>query len=419
MLRKYMENNSFSSKAVIKSILSCESGVRPEFMVYSIRRFIGGVLFALLLMFFAMQTIVYAQTGPNSGEASVRFSAGISSAQFRCDNQIYVTRSGNSSQITALTVAPGGKSFTQQDQFRLTNPGAGTSTMALGPNPWNGKLTMYLWAYGGSNPPVAYIENGATSGFVLKHKIPVPGDRGFGNYAGGEVYQKTGELYLSGDNNQQISNARYRLAVMNPLTGDYSESGPMQPMSDADDFGSDGKPASDMAIDAEGNFYLIVGNTRDKRFLTKVERGSNASGWRYTKVRELTGVRSGSNSWGMAFLNGGLFMEVSSVLYRYDVLTGDSHDLGAVSGGTIYDLAACQTAPVIRGTVYADERGDGNVTSANKRIVGQDVEIWKEEGGRPTYKSTVQTNSRGEFSLLVDTTTGKYFVRLGSVEHLK
>lgn len=243
----------------------------------------------LLLILFAALIPTYIQAAPQGAALDTRFYSGTTSAEFSC-NTLYTARDGTSSSasygISRVIFNPSKTSYTLEDIIGIDNGASGTSTIALGPNPWNGKLTMYGWRYNSSTAtrPVAYIEDGATQAYRLTHLIPNPGS-GNSSYSGGEVNQKTGEVYLSGFNGLSITDAGYRLAVFNPLTGTLEESGRLQ-AGPGESIASNGRVGSDMAIDAEGNFYLVVGNSNasNTRYLVKVERGSAGGGGNILKL---------------------------------------------------------------------------------------------------------------------------------------
>ncbi|QIQ22228.1 invasin domain 3-containing protein [Zophobihabitans entericus] len=309
---------------------------------------------------------------------------------------------------------------------RLYYPTSGTgytadpvSTIALGrPGGKNSgnSLTMYHWSWA-AGWKLTQIAEGETEIVESPYNQPAPGSSAYNYWSGGEVNQKTGEIYFTSGEDAQFRN-NFRILIFNPQTGAAINSGLILPKTPTDSTDvSNSYIASDMAIDADGNAYVLVGSS-SPRWLVRVIPGGNGSGWVYNKVRQITGIPTTSDMWGMAFVDGKLYVSTtaSTNLYRVDVLTGVATVVGT-SGttgitGNIFDLASCQTAPVIKGKVYNDTAATGAITGSEEGISNINVEIWKEEGGTPVYKASVQTDGSGEYSYIVDSTNATYYIRL-------
>jgi len=342
-------------------------------------------------------------------------------------------------------------------------PGAtGNTTMALGPSlDENGniiykddgepQLTMYHWGWNWTNSGL----NGAGR---IKYLDDKPGAKwqylptaanamaeGNTDWSGGEVDQITGELYLaggltsgtagpncpSGVGNQTALTARigcnFRLGILNPATGAWRHSGQMQPASPSDAaLVANYWPASDMAIDAQGNAYVIAGNSASNPwYLVRMVPQATTGGWKYNVVAQLnnTNVTTGAlRNWpgspntfySMNFLNGKLYTAQNSAsVYVCDPLGGICQVFGDPTSGTYRDFAACQVAPVITGRVYNDTSGKGNVIpDVTDGVEGVTVSIYEDNGSGPIYKGSQTTSGAGDYSFIVDSTNAIFYIRL-------
>ncbi|MDR0626403.1 MAG: hypothetical protein LBG11_03945, partial [Bifidobacteriaceae bacterium] len=177
---------------------------------------------------------------------------------------------------------------------------------------------------------------------------------------------------------------------------------------------------SDMAIDANGNLYLMAYNNATRHALVRlnVPRNSSgqplSSGWTYEVVRTFTTNTTSSSVWGMAFMNGKLYTaHADNDFWRWDTLTGAAESLGSAFDPV--DLAAAQMAPVISGKVYNDTNGDGDVTG-EPGAGNVTVEIWQGNAGSGstswTKRGEVITNSAGNYSALLNSATTEFLVRV-------
>jgi adhesin/invasin len=168
-----------------------------------------------------------------------------------------------------------------------------------------------------------------------------------------------------------------------------------------------------MALDAEGSAYLVVGGST--KYLIRVTPGANNTAWLWDKVATINynGASGGGGTdfWGMAFVNGILYLSSGDDIWWIDTMSGVMTFGLDSPGNTIYDLAACQAAPVIRGTVFNDENGNGQQDADEAGVPGQTVSIFDSTG---TYKGYRTTDGSGGYSFIVNRVgpTAKFYVRL-------
>lgn len=379
---------------------------------------IAGTVTALSLLFGILGTA-------NAADVPLTLLNGSSSTSFSC-NTLYAAEAGEpTSRARVFSVdisSANGSTVPITPLYRPTSNSYGGepfSTIALGPNGPGGALTMFHWYWGtwGSSHQVTVVSKGATSGTALTPRPPTPGTGSYNYWSGGEVRQSTGEIVFSGGEDSTFNN-NFRMMIYNPVTGSSINSGKINPQTSSDSIVNSVYISSDMAIDAEGNMYVIAGS--GSKYLVRIVPGATGA-WTYNIVRQLTGLGSNTDVWGMAFLNGKLYLnnapDYVRSFYEVDVLTGTGKYLGILtpsSGGYYYidDLASCQTAPVIKGKIYNDTMGTGQITGSETGLSGISVEIWKEESGTPVYKGTVTTSGSGEYSYIVDSTSATYYIRV-------
>ncbi|MDR1285461.1 MAG: hypothetical protein LBJ88_04590 [Campylobacteraceae bacterium] len=335
-------------------------------------------------------------------------------------------------------------------------------TIALGPygGP-DGVLTMYHWDYARiwglgrsdsvtfvhknqalpDNNKLKYLVTGGTSTPTDAQALIIPesgttGGISYGSWSGGEVNQKSGEIYFSGSENTVINaegTGNARVMIFNPIAKTYKRSGGLKPATLSD--GLKAALSSDMAIDADGNFYqLTVGS--NLIWLIKIEKGENGVPWVYKKVKQLTNPVTLSSIWGMAFLNGKLYYVddgdkdhiyvanplTGSVRQVYNDQIPSKHTAGLNSDGIFYypqvdnfDFASCQMAPVITGKVFLDKDGDGVVDpkaaeKANEVVSGIVVQVYSEKNNK--FLGEVVTGGDGEYNLMIPEVSGRLYVRL-------
>ncbi|MDR0416030.1 MAG: hypothetical protein LBH76_01690, partial [Propionibacteriaceae bacterium] len=370
-----------------------------------------------------------------------------------------------------------------------------TSTLAVDAGVYTGHPAIYTWDWasrntvpvgeGGPDPlgdwnPVVRHDAGAPNSahpasatasaiyFTPKSDKAEGGSLVYNYWSGGEVIQKTGQLFFSGGECNRL-NGTFRMMVFDPRTNRYMTSGKILPLSPSDDiFGSGdtlscgglGYVASDMALDGYGNAYLVVrgdapatsqwapvnGNGQrvsvGRHYLVRVVPGSDKQGWTYNVVTMLRYGEDGSGDvrgffganpagaagspwiYGSAFLNGTLYVNTSSDLTAYNPAAGTvvhvPKGLNTDTADVVRDLASAQTAYVVAGRVVNDKSGaatNGAGTGladidAATGVAGLEVALystaadgsWRLEGVR-------QTDGSGNYSFIVGG-AGTYHVRL-------
>ncbi|MDR1614547.1 MAG: Ig-like domain-containing protein [Campylobacteraceae bacterium] len=336
---------------------------------------------------------------------------------FRCD-RLYADKSGTN--LYEVNVETGTSTSTG-----LNPPSTDTyDTIALGRPPGSSTLRMYSWGYGYNGDTangVRYIDSGGANW----GNIGNPANRfyAFGeDLSGGEVNQLTGEIYITGDytsytGTSSSSQGTFAIGVYNTTshTSTYSRV-----------ISSDGKQyfvASDMAIDAEGNAYVLVtvdSNTNNNWFLMRINIKKQdgtfyPAPWSGDIVSSITGMPSGnnpSNVWGMAFLNGKLYFgddggDIGSLDPLSGIVGSSVIDMGS---GELIDLASCQVSPILRGQVFNDAEGDGVISGTENGIDGLTVQLYSQSGA---LLSTTTTANNGTYSFIInDTNNVDFYVRV-------
>ncbi|MDR1431950.1 MAG: hypothetical protein LBI99_07500, partial [Propionibacteriaceae bacterium] len=187
--------------------------------------------------------------------------------------------------------------------------------------------------------------------------------------------------------------------------------------------------SSDMAIDANGNFYILLRSDATHHALVRLDvpqdpdTGEPTAGtWTYRLVRAFQQNATNSAKYGMAFQDGDLYtVDANAYFYRWDTLSGAVTNVGqpatAAARNLPHDLASAQTAPVIEGRVYNDLDGDGKyVRGVDDDLEGMGIEIYHNTGtaAEPVWvkRGDLVTDSEGKYSALVNDATGEYIVRL-------
>lgn len=371
---------------------------------------------------------------------------GVTPSEISCD-VLYVTNKNlewtsssreERNKIYSLnpTLASGGQLYTTR-AYQVAN--AKTGTIAVGPygGP-GGKMTMYFWghAYGGSNMPnltpeanarLTAFHTGVSNLYEVKPGMAIQAANGTG-WSGGEVDQRTGILYITSDSSSRVGTAENYWSIQK-----FDPSGETRgvlamnrkaipPETPEDRVDQDFNISADLAIDANGNAYVLAigaGSWHRKLILRfNVGTSNDPDTWTYNKVFEFEDKISVPSQaiFGMAFLNGKLYAgQGDGTLYAMNLLEQTFEKVGQVNGKVydpdwgrdrtvpiqILDLASCQTAPVIEGKIYQDATGTGAGPGdlSVSGVGGVDLEIWKEQGGRPVYKSTVSSGGAGSFRL--------------------
>ena len=314
--------------------------------------------------------------------------------------------------------------------------------------------------------PMFRIADGQTTSQYTAIPLPTYFGETFGNpstynyWSGGEVIQQTGDVFLAGA--ELTCMAAYPMMIFNPNNGDYNFSGTIQPATPSDAiFGSaaatcgygSGYVASDMALDANGDAYVLAtstvasptfgvpgGVTTD--WLVRIIPGQGGSAWKYELVTPLSNADGngappgppGSGIFGMAFYNGSLYAASGGGgdLIRINPMSGKIYNVPSGPAAspfvlatpptnpqnptspwvntanipTTYDMASGQTSMAIQGTVKDDGTG--------APLAGQTVALYMqdpENAGAWTLEGERTTNESGNYVFLA-AGNGQYIVRL-------
>ncbi|MDR1213261.1 MAG: Ig-like domain-containing protein, partial [Propionibacteriaceae bacterium] len=396
---------------------------------------------------------------------------------------VYVATSG-SDGIWAFTTGSDGLITSQvmNRKTAISGSSRGGETLAVDGGSYSNAPVGYIWAWddydgtvtGGSKPSGSdWITIEAfTTTETRSHAfwIPTP-SRASGvplstdYWSGGEVIQKTGEIFFSGGECAHIS-SNYRMMIIDPSTADYRTttnyraSGVLQPANPSDNFwgsttalvcNGNGTVASDLALDGYGNAYIMVqgtapvgnqwrptdltGNNARRIYLVRVTPGPHNSGWKYNVVQMLsaapgassdvttfTGSSAGNdnsslgNVYGMAFLNGQLYFNRSSDLFRVDPMSGLVNHVPQNNNDnmsfTPFDLASGQTAYVVAGAVFNDANANGARDEGELGLASQTLALYnRAPSGAWSLAGVRQTDGSGDYSFITSG-EGDYIVRL-------
>ncbi|WP_211240392.1 invasin domain 3-containing protein, partial [Ignatzschineria larvae] len=288
------------------------------------------------------------------------------------------------------------------------------STIALGAEGGrsSGKpLSMWGWNWDNNRNPQTFYQQVSGESNITEHIVSWASNR---YRDGGEMNQLTGEIYFTGATSSRIGyegqtgfDYSQVISIWNPVTGATAWNTGWK-MLNEDLRGW--YTGTDNAIDAEGNMYIIARNGNNAK-LVKVEIPRDASGspltqdYFYSVITDFGNVGYANNIFGMGFFNGLLYVTYDgNRLYTFNTLTGEVIYQGSAPIN-FFDLASCQVAPVIRGRVYKDEEGLGNITDSMQGLSDIAVEIWRGD----EYVGETRTDSNGQYSFLVDSTKGSEF----------
>ncbi|MCL2653393.1 MAG: hypothetical protein FWD63_06360, partial [Propionibacteriaceae bacterium] len=313
---------------------------------------------------------------------------------------------------------------------------------------------IFRWTSGDTYPQISVVPE--------PRYFEATGLGGYGNrWSGGEVIQSTGTIFFSGGECSGLGGG-YRMMTYDPNTGDYNYSGQIQPATTLDNiFGTAdgcsgrGYVASDMALDALGNAYIIVtsnvpvpslgdNSTNLTNWLVRVVP-STTGNWKYNLVQPLTvspseatgpsSARGWAGSigptpaptasnlymtYGMAFFKGALY----AYTYSYPGIVNINPMSGTVKSVPpnsttnqtpspyAQDLASAETADIIQGTVYNDVNASGSVSGA-LGVGGVQVALYYLDPvtNKWTYEGSQITGSEGTYSILTGG-QGTYAVRV-------
>jgi len=328
-----------------------------------------------------------------------------------------------------------------------------------GTNPTANYFTaIYRWTSGDTVPQVAVAP-------TIRYFEPtlaadaVEGSNG--GWSGGEVIQSNGRLFMSGMECTSLD-ASYRMMVFDPTTGAYNYSGQIKPATPDDDIfaganscTAQGYVASDMALDGNGNAYILVrsdrampsmgaATARARVWLVRVVPSDTSGGWTYNLVSPLVAAPgepngSGATTWagnnstvaaniymsyGSAFFNGKLYVydyNGGGSLNVVNPMSGQVSSLpananpGNATPSYVQDLASGQTAYVLQGSVYNDANADGVIdtdeASAANALSGVQVALYQQVAGQYVLQGQRYTNGAGGYSFLLGG-QGDYLVRV-------
>jgi len=363
--------------------------------------------------------------------------------------------------------------------FNPTTLSAGDtlSTIAVDANPNNdrngGDTYLYAWSWNGVNSvnttenggpltsytfPVFRWKSGDPNGTFCMVPLPTyfPSSPTVNQYwSGGEVDQANGKIYFGGGEATGI-NTTYNMMIYDPSDYSYNFSGVIQPATAADNiFGNTTAPASgsgyvssDMAIDANGNAYVLVQSsgsgqtyngvtyTGTNTWLVKIVPSQiDGQAWKYSIVTHLAAAPGANVSsflttgglWGMSFYNGMLYasstsygntvLQINPVSGLVSYLPGatsatSNHYTASGVASTLRDMASGQGPMIIQGTVYGDVNGNGTLDSGDSGLSGQTVALYLEDASDMwVYQGSQLTNASGAYSFLLGA-AGNYIVRL-------
>ncbi|MCL1897353.1 MAG: Ig-like domain-containing protein, partial [Micrococcales bacterium] len=315
----------------------------------------------------------------------------------------------------------------------------GFNSLAIGPDRTNGnKLVAYQWGWNnigaagnGNRVAVRKVTPGST--VAEEFAVPRNANNGPNYWSGGEVFQGTGELYFSPGEAANVQNnglGTAQMQVCKPWVVDANkvmeckQSNRLQPATPGDRLirsnGSDSDTTnwtigSDMVLDAEGAAYLLASYTTS-RYLIKVTPGAHDQPWKWQKVLMWNNSVGANTYWGMAFVDGKIYARGGATSnVRMNPLTKDMEEVNWVVGSDKLDMASAQTAANIRGHVWQDTNGDGQMTASEmvdeNGVAGLTIELYKEGQSGPV--STTETDGTGEYNFLIDSLDGlAWYVRV-------
>jgi hypothetical protein len=353
----------------------------------------------------------------------------INAVKFDCKHLYIGGQNGRTNNYAEVTVR-GTNIFSGVDFY--VNSQNDNPTLALGP--YKKEIVLYWWDYSmytssksgrGSSSPIYYVRSNSQLGSAISQS---PSDIKLADrrLSGGTVNQKTGEIYLL---TEPCTSAR-SISILKPDQSGIFRLSKKSPNLNYTVNSACRAFSSDMAIDADGNAYLLV-NTIDDKDYDKSDYGYklvkvNPNDWSYDSIMLQNNIMLDSNyAWGMAFLNGKLYVATSenpAVIHAIDPIKGGTSSYGNIImqdgkkyGYSIDDMASCQTASAITGRVYLDKNGDGNIDGKDKTngkyqfVPNIIVEIYSSLTGAPIGYQ--YTNSLGEYNFLVELSK-TYYIRI-------
>ncbi|MDR1513102.1 MAG: hypothetical protein LBS56_06420, partial [Propionibacteriaceae bacterium] len=191
--------------------------------------------------------------------------------------------------------------------------------------------------------------------------------------------------------------------------------------------------ASDLSIDAYGNFYLWGRNDNNKHALLSLQPPRKSNGdydaggqWQYEVLKFFNAnVKDDNTGYGMAVMNAKVYIYTSDrYMQEWDIPSGAMGEKGVVWGTDMSDrtdrdmdlastqIATLQMGAVLQGTVYDDADADGSV-SGDPGMPGVEVEIWRQAGsGAPTLHDSVLTEADGSYVAFLPSGADNLYLRV-------
>ncbi|MDR1392864.1 MAG: Ig-like domain-containing protein [Bifidobacteriaceae bacterium] len=333
------------------------------------------------------------------------------------------------------------------------------NNLAMGPLLMaDGISTLMHLGWGSNGENAGFLASGSGDCLPVTDLTPSGTGGWLGTTWGGEINQKTGEVYLIGadeedfDGDSTTNDPRFNLvrvvaqrngqgAIIGGTVERLARSSATPPAPGALNLAQAATAAglsgtftgnwglgSDMAIDANGNAYRMARFARGgadywalirfniPRSAPGVGQSVGAplsTGWTYNVVKLFSAVDTNA-VWGMAFLDGYLYtIHGDDSIYRWDPLAGSAINLGLPSSMSPRDLASAQMAPVIEGRVYRDVDGDGVIESGDNGLGGVQIDVWQShEGGAPVLRGSLTTDTDGSYSALLPSASDTFYLRL-------
>ncbi|MDR2347149.1 MAG: hypothetical protein LBD90_00710, partial [Bifidobacteriaceae bacterium] len=181
--------------------------------------------------------------------------------------------------------------------------------------------------------------------------------------------------------------------------------------------------ASDVAIDAKGDAYVLARNATNRHALLRFNLPRDGSGalnpngqFTYEVVQFFTAAASTAGDYGLAFLDGKLYAQDAQAgrMWRYDPVAGTVANLGAGGPNPPKDLASAQMAPMIEGTVFNDANGNSQRDSGEGGVAGAVIVMWQKNTGQSgwTAVTSMSTDAQGHYSTLAPSANGEFLLRL-------
>jgi hypothetical protein len=299
-------------------------------------------------------------------------------------------------------------SFIEDDYlfwFNSTKHG-NTGSIAIGK--YVDKIAMFAWSYT-DNISMKVVKSGESDIANLTNPRPLLSNTGAARYwSGGVRHPQDGSMYLSGYVNTTIHASPYAQILTYDSSGGQLSGNLTPALAGAE---IRGRLASDAFLGADGHIYTL-GVEGGNYYLFHI----NPDNWQYSKGAAVNGLDINKWIYGLAFLNGKIYATTnSSEFYEIDPTTGNAKQIsGSIKYNSYYDLASCQVAPILSGTLYFDKNADGVLSTgekSGKRLSNVTVELYDQN---KVYLSSSVTNTNGEYSFMLNNLgdTAPFYIRV-------